>query len=211
MRNFRLSPEEQQTLESYKKIADARGKTHADQEFWRAEFEKFKKLLPSGTVVDIGCGSGRDALLLAKEYDYVGIDASDEMLSGARELVPDTDFRIMDMYSLNFSSRSIDGFWATASLLHIPKRNLDRVLREIRRVTKQGGIGFIAMKEGTGERMVRGPFEGDERFFAFYQLQEFTNLLEINGFGVVESSRDVHEYNQPKNQTVWLLYFVRVL
>lgn len=211
MKYLTLSQEEQKTLESYKKIAAARGKTHADPEFWRAEFEKFRRLLPSGTVVDIGCGSGRDALLLADEYDYIGIDASNEMLSGARDLVPAADFRTMGMYSLDFSSRSVDGFWAAASLLHIPKRNAGTVLHEIRRVTKLGGIGFIAMKEGVGERMVRGPFEGDDRFYAFYEQPEFAAVLEENGFKVLGSSRDLREYNPPMNLTVWLLYFVTVL
>lgn len=205
-----LSQEEQKTLKSYKKIAATRGKTHANPEFWRAEFEKFKSLLPSGNVIDIGCGSGRDALLLTQGYNYVGVDASDEMLSEARQLVPSADFRKMDMYSLDFSPQSFDGFWAAASLLHIPKRNMAVVLQEIKRVMKPGGVGFIAMKEGEGEKMVRGSLEGDERFFAFYDEEEFRTALERNGFEVVESSRDTREYNQPKNLTIWLLYFVKV-
>ena len=75
-----LSPEEVKTQEAYKKIAGSRNKTHANPEFWRSEFEQFKKLLPSGKVLDVGCGGGRDALLIKNEgYEYVGVDLSAEM------------------------------------------------------------------------------------------------------------------------------------
>lgn len=206
-----LSPEELKTLGSYKKIAEARGKTHATPDFWRSEFEKFRKLLPSGKVIDVGCGSGRDALLFTEgSYEYIGVDLSDEMLVGARELAPSADFRKMDMYALDFSPQSFDGFWAAASLLHIPKRNVGKVLQEIKQVAKSGGIGFLAVKEGEGEKMVRGSYEGDERFFAFYQEDEFLKVLQENGFEVLQHSRDMREYNPPKNLTVWLLYFVRI-
>jgi len=209
--NGMLTPEEQKTLDSYRKIATARGKTHANPDFWRSEFGKFQNLLSVGKVIDVGCGSGRDSILFTEAgYDYVGIDISDEMLAEARQLVPTANFIKGNAYSLDFPSRSFDGFWAAASLLHIPKINASLVLQEIKRVVRSGGIGFIAMKEGEGEKMVRGSIDGDERFFSFYGETEFLNLLRGNGFEVIEHLRDMREYNPPKNLTVWLLYIVRV-
>lgn len=209
--NGMLTPEEQKTLESYKRIAAARGKTHVNSDFWRPEFEKFSELLPNGKVIDIGCGSGRDVILFTEAgYDYAGVDISDEMLSEAKKLVPAANFVKGNAYSLDFPSRTFDGFWAAASLLHIPKINTSLVLQEIKRVTRVGGIGFIAMKEGEGEQMVQGSLDGDERFFSFYAESEFLQLLQSNGFEVLEHSRDMREYNPPKNLTVWLLYLVRV-
>lgn len=207
-----LSPEEHRTLESYARIAKVRGKTHANPDFWRSEFEVFRKLLPSGKVIDVGCGSGRDAILFAESgYAYIGIDLSDDMLAGAKELVPNADCRKMDMYALEFPSRSFDGFWATASLLHNPKQNVSRVLQEIGRVVKTGGVGFLAMKEGEGERMVKGRYEGDERFFAFYAQEEFADILRKNGFEVLKQKRDLREYNPPESTDVWLCYWVKII
>src|SRR3989338_8476086 len=206
-----LSPEEQKTLEAYKTIAQTRNKTHGNPDFWRSEFEKFSKLLPVGKVIDIGCGGGRDAVLFTDAgYDYIGVDLSEEMLVGARELLSNADFRQMDMYSLDFQPDSFDGFWAAASLLHIPKRNVAKVLEQIKKTVKSGGIGFFAVKEGDDERMVKGSLKGDERFFAFYKEEEFLKLLQENRFEVLEYKRDMREYNPPKNLTVWLLYFVKV-
>ena len=206
-----LSPEELKTLEAYKTLGQTRNKTYANPDFWRSEFEKFNKLLPFGRVIDIGCGGGRDALLFTEAgYSYVGVDLSEEMLAGAKELVPDADFRKMDMYNLSFPADSFDGFWAAASLLHIPKRNVAKVLEQIKNVVRSGGIGFFSVKEGEDERMVKSSLEGDERFFAFYQESEFLKLLQENGFEVIEHSRDMREYNPSRNLTVWLLYLVKV-
>jgi ubiquinone/menaquinone biosynthesis C-methylase UbiE len=206
-----LSPEEIKTQEAYKRIAGSRNKTHANPEFWRLELEQFKKLLLSGKVLDVGCGGGRDALLLKSEgYQYVGVDLSAEMLAQAKELIPDADFRQMDMYSLDFPAGSFDGFWAAASLLHIPKRNVTSALSEIKRVVKSGGIGFIAIKEGDGEKVVQGSFDWDERFFAFYHDDEFQDVLKKNSFEILEHSRSTFDYKPPKNLTVWLVYFVKV-
>lgn len=206
-----LSPEEQRTLEAYKTIAQTRNKTHGNPDFWRSEFEKLNKILPVGKVLDIGCGGGRDALLFTNAgYDYIGVDLSEEMLVGARELLPTADFRKMDMYSLDFPSHNFDGFWAAASLLHIPKRNVIKIFQQITNIVKSGGIGFFAVKEGEDERMVKGSLEGDERFFAFYEEGEFLKLLQENEFEVLEHRRDMREYSPPKNLTVWLLYFVKV-
>src|SRR3989338_574275 len=120
------------------------------------------------------------------------------MLEEARKIAPEADFREMSMYALDFPDRTFDGFWAAASLLHIPKHELHRALGELRRVVKLRGIGFITMKEDEGERMVETNESGDERFFAFYSNTEFAGHLTENGFRILKSERDTHEYNPPK-------------
>lgn len=206
-----LTPEEQQTLASYKTIASTRNDSHGNPHFWRAEFTQFNKLLPSGKIIDIGCGAGRDALLFCEhKYDYTGVDLSPEMLQEAKRLVPHADFLEMSMYNLNFLPHTFDGFWAAASLLHIPKHKVTTVLEQIKTIAKPGAVGFFAMKEGNGEKLIQGTKEEDKRFFAFYQEDEFLQILEKQGFTVLEYTRDAREYNPNKNLTVWLRYFVQV-
>ena len=212
MTTTRLTNEEQKTLASYQKIAAARAKIRSDPEFWRYEFEKFRSLLPAGRIIDLGCGSGRDALLFTEtqNYTYIGIDLSDEMLREAKKLVPHASFEKMSLYRLKYPPQSFDGFWASASLLHIPKRNIGMVLQEIRQVLKPSGVGFITLKEGNGEKMISGSLEGDERFYAFYREEEFARLLYENQFNVISSSREIREDNtSSQNLTSWLVYFVR--
>ncbi len=53
----------------------------------------------SGVIVDLGCGSGVTAEILdAVGYSVIGIDASADMISLARERVPTGHFRIESIY-----------------------------------------------------------------------------------------------------------------
>ena len=209
-----LSSPELQTLASYEKIAAERAKRRSDPEWWRSKFDYFKTLLPEGLIVDIGCGNGQGALLFSmhRNYQYVGIDLSPAMLALTKQYAPHAAFMRMNMHALYFKPSSFDGFWAAASLLHIPKSSIASVLTEIRRVMKSGAIGFIALKEGDSEGMiVKEDLFGDNRFYAFYRLETFRHILEKNGFVVTRRGRDLREYDGKDPHSVWLFYFVRAV
>lgn len=211
-----LSQEELTTLASYENLAATRSTvinhTPFNREFWRPEFEKFRKLLPHGRILDVGCGNGREALLFTDAgYTYTGIDLSPSMLAEARKLAPGANFIGMSMYDLAFPSDSFDGLWDCCTLFHAPKSKVGLALREARRVTRKGAIALFIMKEGEGERMVKDFRGGNERFFAFYSDAEFSGTLEAHGFHVLESSRDLREYDPPRCTNVYLIYFTQVV
>ena len=200
----------QETIETYNKSAKQMSKTHSDLNFWQPEFEKFASLLPGKEVIDIGCGWGRDAQLFIKSgYNYLGIDLSQKMIEQAKRLTPNAQFLKMNMYSLDLPNHHFDGIWAVASLLHIPKKNLEEALKEIRRIVKPGGIGFFTMKEGEGEKMVFRSKSKDGLFFAYCQLNEFSDALTNTGFDVLEKSKGEKKLNDLGDSSTRLLYFAR--
>ena len=205
------SHRELQTLASYEEIAIEGAKRRSNAEWWRSKFDYFRTLAPRGWIVDIGCGTGKDAWLFLSgdAYRYIGIDFSPAMLALTGQYAPQSLFMRMNMHALGFQSASFDGFWAAASLMHIPKSRIASVLAEIRRVVKSGAAGFIALKEGDTEEMVIKDLPGDNRFYAFYRPVEFQALLEINGFTIVRMGRDLREYDGKDSHRVWLFYFVR--
>ncbi|MFH1704711.1 MAG: class I SAM-dependent methyltransferase [Patescibacteria group bacterium] len=198
------------TIDTYDKIAPGFNKAHFNH-FWIEEFEEYKKLIDGNKVVDIGCGAGRDAsIFIGDGFDYTGIDASEGMLKVARGRVPDGTFLLMDFYHLDFAPETFDGFWAAASLLHVPKKEVGEVLTEIKKITKQNGAGFISIKEKTdkNEVIIQENKYGVEiaRYFAFYEQDEFKGILERNGFKVIKMSK---KQENDERKTVWLCYFVR--
>ena len=211
--NTPFSPEELQTLASYGHIAVEWAKRRSNAEWWRDKFDYFRTLVRGGRIVDIGCGTGKDAWLFlpGDAYHYIGIDFSPAMLALTKHYAPQSLFMRMNMYMLGFRSASFDGFWAAASLLHIPKTRIASVLAEIRRVMKSGAAGFIALKEGDTEEMVIKDLPGDNRFYAFYRPVEFQALLEISGFTVVRMGRDLRAYDGKDPHSIWLFYFVRAI
>jgi len=167
------------TTNTYDKIAVAYNKRN-NAHFWVDEFKYYVSIFKGKRIIDLGCGAGRDAEEFAKtECDYVGIDLSQGMLDVAKKRVPSATFIKADFYKLPFKDDYFDGFWAAASLLHVPKKEIISVLNEIRRITKKGGVGFVSVKKKTSldEGLINksgelSTFGG--RYFSFYDMEEFS-------------------------------------
>ena len=154
------------TQQTYNKIAKKWDENHSVQGFWQKGFDVFEKLLPQGKVLDVGCGAGRDYQFFQQgSYEYVGVDYSRELLNIASKHFPGAIFVEGNINELPFENDEFDGFWAAASLLHIPKENIDPALQEIRRVVRENGVGFIALKKGEGEQIVLDDEDEEDRRF----------------------------------------------
>jgi len=194
---------EKQTVGYYDKKADDWASAHHGLEeasYWKSEMDKFHELLPSGKVLEIGSGAGKDAESLIKMgYEYTGTDASEGLLKVAQKRNPQATFKHIGVHDLDFPEHSFDGFWTAATLLHIPKDRVDKALQRIKTQVKPDGVGFITMKAGAGER--EDPETG--RWFAYYSKDEFQGVLERNGFKVVE------EKSRKGEKDWWLCFWVK--
>lgn len=110
---------------------------------------------------------------------------------------------------MDYPESSFDGFWTSATLLHIPKSRIDEALRSIHRVVRPERVGFISIKKGEGEKIeVDEPQMTGERkrLFSYYSREEFREALKRNGYKVVE------ERIRPMSErTTRLIYFVEVV
>lgn len=203
--------EKSTTIQAYDKTASIYSKTHFGP-FWIREFQLYKKLVPGKKILDIGCGAGRDAVVFVKNrFDYLGIDASEGMLKAAKERVEKGKFRKMDFYKLKFPANSFDGTWAAASLLHIPKKRVKGVLKEIKRVLKPNGISFISLKEKTKHDEGLFPYErspGTFRYWSYYTQEEFKTILKRVGFELIKSIKH-KEKEKDGSITIWLCFFAK--
>lgn len=188
-----LEDVEQGTINAYDQIAQIWSKTHNNPNYWQKEIEKLILYVPSGKIIELGCGNGRDAKeLIARGYQYLGIDASVEMLQLAIQNNHHSPFLTMNIYDIDvLATVKFDAFWASTSLLHIEKKRIDEVLQKIKNLLKPGGVGFISLKPGAGEEIVEKEYEGFSvfRYFAYYQLSEFAEILSKNDFTVLEKYR----------------------
>ena len=206
---MKLTQEEELTIETYDTNAKVWAKKHSVPGFWAKEIATFRKLLPKGKILEIGAGGGRDAQELIKlGYNYTGIDVSRGLLAEASKLNPQARFVIKSIYDLDFPRDSFDGFWTSATLLHIPKNRIKIALRKIHYVIRPNGIGFISIKQGRGEKIVEDESEmpGEKRLFVYYSQKGFKNILEKNGYRIIKS------YLVPMSErTTWIIYFVKVI
>jgi SAM-dependent methyltransferase len=160
--------------------------THAREYFDRtvcadlsALYDVFLKYVrPCGRILDAGCGSGRDLKAFrSRGFDPAGIDASEALVTLARKFSGVRCFRIC-LEDVDFNSE-FDAVWACASLLHLPKTKMAPVLQRLRRSLVKGGVLFASVQIGEGENV-----SPDGRFFAYYDPDELSRLLEMSGFSV---------------------------
>ena len=108
-------------------------------------------------VLDVGCGNGRLALLLARERPgatYVGIDSVSELIEVARAQTADLgnvapQFHVADVtqpgWSSVIGSSSIDAVACLAVLHHVPSFDLRlQVVCEMRSVLVPGGVVILS-------------------------------------------------------------------
>lgn len=193
---------EDETIKYYDLNANSWHNSHGrDFSFWTSEIQEFTNLLPSGKILEIGSGAGKEAsLLINVGYDYTGVDLSKTLLELAKNKNPKSKFIKASVYKLPFKDKTFDGFWCCATLLHIPETKIDLALTEIKRVTKSGGIGFISLKAGDGEKQDKET----GRWFTFYSKKKFSEILAGNGFKILKITS--------KRQGIWWLsFFVKVL
>lgn len=102
-------------------------------------------------ILDLGCGSGRDALAFRQAgYRVDAVDASRAMAELARRHA-DVPVRALRAQELE-AEEVYDGIWACASLLHVPWTELPDVFRRVQRALRPGGVLYASFKPGEGER-----------------------------------------------------------
>jgi SAM-dependent methyltransferase len=99
--------------------------------------------IPAKTLLNIGCGSGKNVFSLKKEFDVTGLDISQDMLNLAKELNPEGNFVKGDMrsFSLNdvFDSVIIDDSIAYMTT----SEDLYSVFKQAFNHLKAGGIMLV--------------------------------------------------------------------
>lgn len=116
-------------------------------------------LQPAAHILELGCGSGRDAAaMLARGFQVDPTDGSPEMAAEASRRL-DRPVRALLFDELDSVDR-YDGVWANACLLHEPVANLPDVLARIHRALRAGGWFYASYKAGQGE--------GRDRFGRYY-------------------------------------------
>lgn len=160
------------------------------------------RLAPGGRVLDVGCGTGRDVLaFVVAGVDVVGLDRSPAML--ATPGLPDRVV-VADMRAIPLADRSVDGWWAVASLLHLDRAGFRATLAELGRISRAPAVGFVSVKRGDGEAWE--PMDGGSaRYVRYWQAGELDGELAAAGWTIERAWAAA----DPLGRQPWLSRFVR--
>jgi len=95
---------------------------------------------PGGSVLDVGCNSGRDTKqLLDLGYRVTGIDVSEQALRLYRENCPEARTIKMSLLDLPDLKEQFDGIWFSYALVHIPFKLVPQALAALDSVLHPAG------------------------------------------------------------------------
>ena len=159
------------TLAYYAANAEAFASSTVSVEFTAMQ-ERFVELLePGARVLDLGCGSGRDAKRFAEAgFAVDAVDGSPELCRIAAEFTG-LPVRCMRFEELS-AVAEYDGIWACSSILHVPSAQLPALLTSMAVALRDDGVIYTSFKYGEGEGMRHG------RYFSDFTEDSFTQLLE---------------------------------
>ncbi len=141
---------------------------------------------PPYSILDLGCGPGRDL----RHFDSLGHEASG--LDGSKEFVTmarrysGCEVLHQDFLAMSLQKGRYDGVFANASLFHVPRQELPRVLLELFNTLRHRGVLFCSNPRGNNEESVVG-----ERYGYFLELDTWRNYAVAAGF------KEVHHYYRP--------------
>lgn len=142
----------------------------------RVDFREIQDLFlsylnPNASILDFGCGSGRDTkCFLDRGYLVDAIDGSEELCKMASNYTGIT-VRQMLFHELDAVDR-YDGIWACASILHVDKKDLPNVFVRMIRSLHDNGILYTSFKYGDSEE------ERNGRFFSNFEEASMNRFLE---------------------------------
>ena len=165
--------------------------------------DKFLQLLDSqSSILDFGCGSGRDTkYFLEKGCHVTATDGSAELckLASAFTGIEVKEMLFQELDDIN----KYDGIWACSSILHLPKKELFPVLRKMCIALKSAGVIYSSFKYGD--------FEGERngRYFTDFTEDTFRDFIKDIPELTIEDHWITSDVRPGRGNEKWLNLIIR--
>lgn len=164
------------TLTYYNQNAHSFAASTVSVDFTATQARFTARLPQGGSILDFGCGSGRDTKhFLSQGFQVTATDGSEELckLASQHTGIPVKQMLFQELDAVE----QYDGIWACSSILHLPQEELISVLEKMATALKPQGIIYTSFKYGdfAGERNGRYFTDMTETSFAAL-MQNITSL-----------------------------------
>jgi MPBQ/MSBQ methyltransferase len=136
------------------------------------------RLPPGSRLLDVGCGIGGSARILARDYgfDVLGISISPAQIARATALTPPElaercRFAVMDALALDLAAGHFDAVWSVEAGPHMPDKQ--RYADELLRVLRPGGL--LAVADWNRRDPADGPPNALERWVLRQLLEQWAH------------------------------------
>jgi ubiquinone/menaquinone biosynthesis C-methylase UbiE len=152
-------------------------------------------------ILDIGCGTGREAIALAKlGYKITGIDISEEEIEIAKNEAQkeqlEIEFKICNGINLEFDNDTFDYsiIWAQTFGNVYAKKDRIKILLENKRVLRNDGILCFSTHDyeyvkGNYKQFTKGhrfyPYSNSKCYWKLFTVDEINNHVNEIGFKII--------------------------
>lgn len=137
-----------------------------------------------GKILDLGCGPGRDLAYFKQQgHTVVGLDATPTFVEMAQQA---TGCPVLQQSFLNLDlpGETFDGIFANASLIHVPKAEMVRVLKDLHTALVPNGAIVMSMVRGDREGFVARPT--GYRYTTGWEYETLAPCVEAAGFKILQ-------------------------
>ncbi len=161
---------------------------------------EFRKLVekirfhPNDVVLDLGCGKGTQAQIIARKVkSVIGIEVDDRQVQSGLDLLKyscvkkKVTFILSTLEKADLHADSIDKVVSVCVLEHVP--NLDEVLHEVRRILKPGGEVHITVDSlgNIRDAALIAKHRKDHSVCRYFSLESIQDTLQSAGFKIREA------------------------
>jgi len=192
----------------------------SEEEYWKTKWDKreieeandfarrsFSQIKDKNftTLLDLGCGDGRDSLFFASEgLNVTSVDFSESGIKKLNELSKEKGLKInaiqTDIRKIKFPDNSFDVIYAHLSLHYFDDEITTQIFEKLFRILKKDGLIFIKCKSvedalyGKGEKVGKDMYKKGHirHFFSEEYMNE--NLRNFKILSVRKTSSVYHQY-----------------
>lgn len=174
------------------------GAAHSDLVY---AYQTYLHHLKNASILDVGCGSGRNLLYLAQMgHRVIGIDHNQSALETIEEIVhkealPGVDTLLHDLNQpLSLGSEFYDLVLSTVTLQFLNPQRIPELLAELQGVTKKDGYHFLVFP-------LQSELYSLPEFFTFLpQKEELYHVYQDSGWSILEYKESVGHLHKQDEQ-----------
>ncbi len=171
--------------------------------------ELFNYFSPGAGLLEIGCGSGRDAAkAVSAGYRVEALDGCRNLLDEAAILHPELQSHLHFLRLpglLPFKDHQFDGFYSVACLMHFADDEIAGILTELHRVLVPGGRGVVSVPARRDDVNHEG-IDEHGRVFNVMPADLWVAMFRQNGFAARTGTEEPD--GAGRDGISWISYFL---
>lgn len=136
------------------------------------------KTIPFKSLLEVGCASGPNLYKIRQNFPHAelgGVDVSEAAVHEGRKHLPGVSLEVGSADDIFFSDKSTDVLLTDMALIYVGPMNIDKSIKEIKRVTRSYAMFVEFHSESWLKRTAL-------RFASGYNAYDYKKLLSKHGF-----------------------------